>query len=155
MAEIIYAEQQRFRQWWLWLLILATSGIVGVLLINRGRNAIIDIFEFFLVVVGLPLFFAILRLRTRVSAEEVELEFAPIWTRAIPVDLIESAAATRYNPIRHYGGWGIRYSRRRGWAYNVSGNEGVLLTLTEGKPVLIGSRRSDELAAAINSVIAR
>jgi hypothetical protein len=37
----------------------------------------------------------------------------------------------------------------RGRAYNVSGNRGVEITLANGKRVLIGSQRSDELAAAI------
>ena len=49
-----------------------------------------------------------------------------------------------------YGGWGIRRGRR-GWAYNVSGNRGVLLQLENEKTLLIGSQRPDELAAAIEA----
>ena len=33
----------------------------------------------------------------------------------------ESAEATKYRPIRDFGGWGIRYGRT-GKAYNVSSN---------------------------------
>ena len=42
-----------------------------------------------------------------------------------------------------------QYTFTRGKAYNVSGNEGVQLELTNGKRILIGSQRADELADAI------
>jgi hypothetical protein len=38
-------------------------------------------------------------------------------------------------------------------AYNISGNEGVELTLTDGRKVLIGSKRSKELAQIIASAM--
>ena len=57
--------------------------------------------------------------------------------------------ARTYRPILEYGGWGIRYTMGRGWAYNVSGNQGVQLELASGKRILIGSQRAEELARAI------
>ena len=42
---------------------------------------------------------------------------------------------------------------RRGRAYNVSGDRGVELTLANGKRVLIGSQRSEELAEAIRRIV--
>ncbi|NVL91956.1 MAG: hypothetical protein HWN71_02845 [Desulfobacterales bacterium] len=53
-----------------------------------------------------------------------------------------------YNPLKDYGGWGIRYGRG-GRAYNVSGNRGVYLELSNGKSLLIGSLQPEELARAI------
>jgi hypothetical protein len=37
----------------------------------------------------------------------------------------------------------------KGWAYNVRGNRGVQLELANGKRILIGSQRAEELAGAI------
>jgi hypothetical protein len=55
-----------------------------------------------------------------------------------------------YRPILEYGGWGVRYSFvRKGWAYTVSGNRGVQLQLANGKRILVGSQRAEELARAI------
>ncbi len=51
-----------------------------------------------------------------------------------------------YSPITEYGGWGIRWSPHRGWAYNVGGSKGVQLGRANGKRILIGSQRADELA---------
>jgi hypothetical protein len=43
----------------------------------------------------------------------------------------------------------------RGMAYTVSGNRGVQIELTSGRKILIGSRRPEELAAAITQILAR
>ena len=55
-----------------------------------------------------------------------------------------------YRPILEYGGWGIRFGLK-GKAYNVSGNRGVQLELTNGKRLLIGSQRPEELWQAIQA----
>ena len=57
--------------------------------------------------------------------------------------------ASTYSLLKDYGGWGIRYGRK-GKAYNVSGNKGVLLTLADGKNGLIGSKNHEVLCSAIN-----
>ena len=56
-----------------------------------------------------------------------------------------------YSPIRDCGGWGVRHYKS-GKAYNVSGNRGVVLEFLDGRPILIGSQRPEELAKAIASL---
>jgi len=90
-----------------------------------------------------------LRLITEVRPGGLYLRFYPLRWRAIPYAHIKSCQARTYRPIREYGGWGIRFGFK-GNTYNVSGNRGVQLEFYKGRPLLIGSQRSDELAAAIN-----
>lgn len=85
------------------------------------------------------------------TPEAVRIHFPPLVKRTIPRAEIAGAEARTYAPIREYGGWGVRLGRR-GWAYNVSGNRGVELTLVSGKGVMIGSRRAEELEAAIRAM---
>jgi hypothetical protein len=40
-------------------------------------------------------------------------------------------------------------------AYNVSGNRGVEVELTDGRTVMVGSRRPDELAGALQAHLDR
>jgi hypothetical protein len=87
-------------------------------------------------------------LRVTVGPSQVRLRFFPFATRTIARADIARWEARTYRPIREYGGWGLRLSRR-GRAYSISGNRGVELTLTDGRRVMIGSRRPEELAAAI------
>lgn len=98
-----------------------------------------------------PAMFYIMRLVVEVRADHVYIRYYPIMRRRIPLAQIDHVEARRYNPIGEYGGWGIK-----GWwlgriSYTVSGTRGVELTLRNGRRVMIGSRRADELATAIES----
>lgn len=155
-----FEEQQRFDQWWLWLIVLIMTGLMWWGFIQQvilgqpwGTNPppnwvlwmCVGLFG-----IGLPILFRSLRLDTQVTEEYVRVRLRPFRWVTFPRDTILTCAARTYRPIREYGGWGIRYGFKRGWAYNVRGNRGVQLTLTNRKPVLIGSQREEELAAAIN-----
>ena len=93
----------------------------------------------------------VMELRVTVTPEAVRIHMAPIFKRMIARADIAGAEARTYSPIREYGGWGIKLGPR-GWAYNVSGTRGVELTLANGKHVMIGSQRAEELEAAIRAM---
>ena len=61
---------------------------------------------------------------------------------------MRKAEATTYRPFLDYGGYGVRLGFR-GWAFNVSGNEGVLVETNDGSHLMIGSQRPKELEAAV------
>jgi hypothetical protein len=57
----------------------------------------------------------------------------------------------KYNAIAEYGGWGLRLGLfGKGRAYNISGNEGLQLEFTNGKKLLIGTQKPEELQEVIN-----
>lgn len=89
------------------------------------------------------------RLVTEVRPGELLVSMLGLWRkRRIPLAEVKSAAVVTFHPVRDYGGYGIR-TTRNGVAYIAGGNDGVRLELTKGAPVVIGSRRAKELAAAI------
>jgi len=100
--------------------------------------------------------FFILKLETEVRSDGLYVRFYPFhirYKKFTPKDLAEHYCRT-YKPIREYGGWGIRCSfTGKGKAYNVSGNKGVQLVLTNGKKLLIGSQEPDDLIAAIDKML--
>ncbi len=63
-------------------------------------------------------------------------------------DRIARVEARDYSPFRDYGGWGIRIGPR-GWAYNVSGSQGIELTFTAGHRILIGTRDPEGFMRAV------
>lgn len=88
-------------------------------------------------------------LDTSVDREAITLAFHFLWPkRRIPITAVRKAEATKYSPFLDYGGYGVRLSFR-GWAFNVSGHEGVLVETNDGSHVMIGSQRPKELEAAI------
>ena len=158
----IYKESQRFRQWWLWAIVVpgpvfliwatiaefvrATSDGEGI-----ATFFVLSVFTFVFGIV-LPAFLLRAGLETEVYDDMVRVRFVPIHRNWQNFDFtsITVVEATTYRPIRDYGGWGIRYGGP-GKAYNVSGNKGVLLTFGTGKTLMIGSQRPEELAAAIRA----
>jgi hypothetical protein len=92
-----------------------------------------------------------LRLTTTVTREGVAVRYGPVYALRIPLSEIERAEALVYRPIRDYGGWGIRGTRRHR-AVNARGNRGVLITRQDGSTVLIGSQKPRELLDALRLV---
>lgn len=162
----IFREQQRFH-WWVGAVVLGSTGIVvgvfGYIMVKQlllgepvGDNPMSDT-ELAIVgpaacLVTLGVAWLILRaaLITQVYADRLHIRYRGLFVnRAIPFADIARCYARVYRPILEYGGWGVRWSFKHGKAYNVKGNHGVQLELADGKKLLIGSQRADELAQTI------
>jgi hypothetical protein len=90
-----------------------------------------------------------LRLTTTVRPDGVSVRYGFLSSTRVPLSEITLAEAVQYAPVRDYGGWGIRGSRRRR-ALNARGNQGVLLTRSDGTTLLVGSQRPRELLEALS-----
>ncbi len=90
------------------------------------------------------------RLVTEVRSGEVTVAMRGFWReRRIPIGDIRTVEIVNYDAARDYGGYGIR-TKKRATACIAGGNRGVRLELNEGRFVLIGSARAEELKAAID-----
>jgi hypothetical protein len=156
---IRFEEEQSFRQPWIWALMIGMFAILvfafGMVLFQpptpaKGGtlSAIIGLSVGVVVYVGVAALMYSLTLRVQLDGDTLRVRFRPLASRDIPLGEIARWEARTYRPLLEYGGWGIRCGWK-GMAYNVSGNRGVQLELTNGKRILIGSQRADELADAI------
>ena len=159
--DLRFREEQRFRQWWIWLLILPLAafawwGFVQQIVLgqpfgsNPGPDWVIWL-TLLLVGIGLPALFVSIRLIVAIGGHQITIRYRPFTTRRIGFEEIRDYEARTYKPIKEYAGWGIK-----GWSidrmsYSVSGREGVELTLTDGKRVMIGSQKAQQLADAIGA----
>ncbi len=148
-----FHERQHFRQVWLWLLLAGVLISVAVPAIVRPMTATIVTFAVTAFLVALM---AYAHLDVIVTDEEVLIRFRPfhIRGRRVPLRDIAEVHARDYRPILEYGGWGIRLGGN-GMAYNAYGDRGVQLVLKNGTRILIGSQRSEELAAALRDRLPR
>ena len=71
VAPSAYREVQHFRQWWMWLVVLAIAAFMWVFTLLSG--------------LGLPVFFLVLRLVTEVFADRLVVGLASFRRRAIPL----------------------------------------------------------------------
>ena len=161
METILFRETQRFRQPWLWILLVAIAVLFGWILVMRFLTGRLNgdypvapdlIFVLFsLVPFFVIILFWVMRLDTEISAKKIYIHFFPFLRREIPWEEVESAHIRRYNPIGEYGGWGIRLGLRS-TAYCISGNTGLFLDMKSGRDLLIGTRKAEELKKVLESL---
>ena len=157
---ILFEEQQRFKQFWLWAMILGAASVFWAGFIYQvilggqfGNRPVSDVqlaVLFALMGIGMPLFFYQMKLTTMVGPGVITVRLWPFHVKpvTIPLHLVRDFEKVIYSPIGDYGGWGIRWGLK-GKAYNMSGNEGVKLYFYNRKPLLIGSQDSLALYEAI------
>ncbi len=162
--EILFNERQKFKQWWLWIILLTVNGlfVFGIFkqVISRqqfGDKPISDIG--LLLIEGLILLLTILfinfRLDTHIKSDGIYLRFFTFHLsfRHYTWDKISKSFIRQYNPIGEYGGWGLRYGLfGKGRAFNVSGNKGLQLEFTDDKRLLIGTNKPEELIEALKKL---
>ncbi|MEO8086574.1 MAG: hypothetical protein ABI763_07130 [Bacteroidota bacterium] len=159
LKSILFSEKQKFRQWWIWVLIV----IISCIELNIFYRAIIPghhhylgsiyIYAFLNLLVIILLL--ILRLETEISEAGISYRFFPFHTRQQTISWteIEKGYVRKYNPISEYGGWGLRLGLfRSGKAYNVSGNMGFQLVLKNGKSLLIGTQKPEEIQTVLRQL---
>lgn len=116
---------------------------------NPGPDWMIGLF-WLIFGIGFPLAFYKMRLIVEVGPEDVAINYVPLKKIRIDLSNIDTLEARSYKPLLEYGGWGIRGGANRR-VYNVSGSQGVELTSHDGRRIMIGSQKAQELALAIQS----
>src|SRR4030095_13745215 len=162
-SPVLFREVQRFRQWWLWLVIVIGPLTVWLSTYRRfvlgeraGTRQLPDnpqLLLWVLIGIGLPLLFYSARLITEVRTDGIYIRFFPFHLSFLrfAFDSIKACEARTYSPIGEYGGWGIRFSLN-GKASTVSDNQGVHLELNNGKRILIGTQHPLDFMSALRSL---
>jgi len=161
---VTFSERQWFRQIWIWLLLLAVNAFILYGFIqqvvmgkpfgtNPGSDLVITLtLLFMLLITGLILS---MRLETYIDADGIQYRFFPVhfYNKRIAWSDVDKVYIRKYNAIVEYGGWGIRYGIfGKGNAYNMSGNMGLQLVFKNGKKLLFGTQRSDDLDRVIDQL---
>ena len=154
-------EEQRFRQTWVLVIVLGVAGLMWWTFIRQiwlgepmgdnpapdwGVLALVDLHR------GGPA----LLLPPRQAGDRGDVRAGsrplfPDWRRQISLADVQTVEVRKYNAIKEYGGWGIKGWTSKSVAYNVSGDTGVQLTLRDGRKVMLGSQRAEELAGVIEA----
>ena len=153
MNNTSFSETQRFRQTWIWIVMLGinavvvAAGLYAFFMESSSQNKIVALGGIF-IPVWLVVFFLIMRLETAIDAMGISYRFFPVHSRTKRIlwDDVAEVYVRKYSPIREYGGWGIRNGwGKTGRAFNVRGNMGLQLVFKDGKKLLIGTQRPDEI----------
>ena len=156
---ILFEEIQKFRQWQLWIsliiIILAALGIQIYFicqLITVPKVQWIGLSLSALVSLSVSALLFLSRLEVNVSPEGLKIRFFPLeiaFQNTAWKDIV-SFEAISVKPLRNYGGWGIRLGLKSK-AYIVTGNQGLLFRLQNGKTLFVGSQESKKFEAVVAS----
>jgi hypothetical protein len=159
--EILFTETQKFRQWWLWVILLFVFGIIafaGLKIISseelKDKSPLILVGSCLLFILGpIVLIFVNMKLETQVREEGIYVRFYPFHAtfRQFKWKNISKSFVRQYDPIGEFGGWGLRIGPA-GKAFNVSGDKALHLEFIDNKVLLIGTKKPDELKEALKRI---
>lgn len=165
---INFKEVQRFKIWWAWLTVIAFNLLFMYAIVQQvffgksfgtkpAPDFMLIIIEIFLL---LFLFFLVsIKLKTSITHTGIYYRFYPFQFKEILIEWheLKDAYLREYNSLYEYGGWGLRTgTEKTGRAINTSasGNVGLQLKFNDGKLLLIGTSKPDEIKLIIDAVIA-
>ncbi|GHT54924.1 hypothetical protein AGMMS49982_20320 [Bacteroidia bacterium] len=93
------------------------------------------------------------RLETQIKEDGIYVRYFPYQKQYIHLawDEISKLYVRQYRPLSEYGGWGFNYGGYKK-ALTVSGKMGLQIEFTNGKKLLIGTQKPDELTELLNKM---
>ena len=157
MAKVVFQEIQRFRQIWIWVLILGISTFsIGSLffLEDKAPLTLMDLAFPIGMVLLLNVLFLSFTLSTRMEEDSLSYRFFPFtrW-RTFRNEEVETIDLVEYNGLWEYGGWGIKWNGDT-WSYTTGGKWGIIVKTTD-KKILLGTQKPEEVRQVINEFKAR
>lgn len=151
MKQVPFQETQRFRQIWIWALILGISGfsISSLFLLEDKAPLTFGELAFPIgMILLLNILFLSFTLTTRIVANSLSYRFFPFtrW-RTFRFEEIESMELREYNGLWEYGGWGIKWNGDS-WSYTTGGKWGILVK-TSNKKFLLGTQQPEQVKQVI------
>lgn len=145
------SEKQSFHPFFT-VIAVFTAVAVNFLMVNSSAPpAVILTIMIFNTLLALAFLFG--TLKTEYNKEGIIIKFFPFLfkTRVIKWQEVAKAYIREYSPLREFGGWGIRRSKK-GKAYTVQGKLGLQLELRDGKKLLIGTQRPEDIAKFLETI---
>jgi hypothetical protein len=156
MAKVVFQETQRFRQIWIWAILLGVTGISLSSIFFMEREAPLTFSDIAFpigMLLLLNLLFLSFKLSTRIVVDRLSFRFFPFtrW-RSYHLEEIEAMELVEYNGLWEYGGWGIKWNGDS-WSYTTGGKWGILVQAKK-KKFLIGTQTPEEAKKAIAQFLA-
>lgn len=167
MQLINFNEVQRFKTRWAWLAVIAFNilfiyAIVQQVIIGKafGPEPAPD---YVLIIIEAGLLFLLLflfsiKLKTKITDAGIYYRFYPFQFKETFIEWheLKDAYLREYNSFYEYGGYGIRTgTERTGKAINTSasGKNGLQLQFNNGKLLLIGTKKPEQIQSILDAVI--
>lgn len=150
-TSVLFTEKQYFRQWWLWLLIVALIGFISYeIIVEKDFGTAKNALELTPLLLLIPFIIGLwlINMETEITKVGIYIRFYPLLlkTKFYSWDTIQNAKTKKYK-VSEFGGWGIRLG-----AYNVSGNKGLEIVFKDDTKLIIGTQQPEKMQSVINQI---
>ena len=172
MEKLLFSEEQRFTQWWLWLIMCFTllaviipisisvqqEWVLGLSFSEQPSPVTETVIAGLVTLVVMLGIFALIftfRLKTKITTKGISVLFQPVhrkWKQITP-DSIEHYEIRNYRANLEYGGHGARRRGKSGHAFTISGKTGLQLQLKNGQKILIGTQKKQSIEYAMRKLM--
>lgn len=158
----IFIEEQKFTQSWLFIGLAIAFAVVTMPIIKNwthiSQGSFLEMLNDLggvLVILFVFTLFNFFKLKTRIDEKGVYYQYLPFHfsCRFLPWNSISKCYVRNYDAIFEYGGWGLKFSFRKskGKSFTVKGDVGLQLLLSNGKHLLIGTQKKEEIQRTIDT----
>jgi len=172
MEKVLFKEEQRFSQWWLWLVLIGAfltvlipfgCGIYSQEVLNKpfgdtpmSTEGLIVVGVFSNLMMAFIFYLLIKsKLKTKITSAGIWVSYPPIinkWKKFTPSE-IEKYEVRTYRANWEFGGHGMKRRKKFGQSYTVSGNIGLQLYFKNGKKLLIGTQKKQAIEHAMGKIM--
>lgn len=147
----LFTEKQRFNQWWLWVLLIISSVAPVIILYKKftSSTSTSGSLSALIILLLVIVLFVVLKMKTTITQKNIQLVYFPFVWKTINIDDIASLEVINYGFV---GGWGIRLGTKYGTVYNTRGNKGLYIKLKNGKQLVIGTQKPQELEKVVEQL---
>jgi hypothetical protein len=154
---LVFKEEQRFTQWWLWVILIGIGiiPIIGIykqliLGVKFGDEPMsnLGLILTSILIFSLIALFRLMTLKTKIDKYEIRMNFFPFVKKRVYWKDIKSAKMVNYGFV----GYGIRFGSKYGTVYNMNGKRGLAIELQNGKKFVIGTQKENELNKIVEKV---
>lgn len=154
----VFIENQKFNQWWFHLIMVIPLLSIAIPLLLKNENIFSnkDLSNVWIPLVIIILVYSLIlsvRLKTRIDEKGIYYQFFPfnLKLKLIQWNDLEQCYYRTYKPIKEFGGWGYRTKFGNGKAINIRGNMGIQLVFKNGKKLLIGTQKPNEINTVLET----
>ena len=158
----VFTENQKFTQPLVLIGLAVAVVAVGYSIYNdwgnisNGKNGeIIGVLSGMFILIFVAFLFLLIKLTTRIDEKGIYYQFFPFYLspKLVSWHTISTYRFKKYSVISEYGASGLRivFFRKNGKAFTTKGNMGLQLELKNGKRILIGTQKQDDLRRALDT----
>ena len=159
MAGIHFKESQQNNLNWILILFICLYGLMfwalySVLVKEIDVAAIASIVFSICLIILFNIVVIVMRLDVEIDEAKITYRFKPfhVKPRIIYWEDVSDFYIRDYRPIREYGGHGLKRKMKYGKSFTVLGKKGLQLILKDGKKILFGTQKPQELERIIGKL---